>query len=249
MMTVQFASGRISPWGAEDFHRAAERTVSTVFNPKVQELARAVGIDEALIVPDWILPRSSGLNLGQAWFNHLVRQQTSLGASEDEARKLALEGARSLLSRYIDDQEILDHVMRSFEKGRNTILVRVSEEKETFVHEICHTLADKLKLPYDEVTPKVLIDDLYKETGNPIYRSQSQRIRKWLSHSHEAFTEVLTRYFLRHLRPDGKLHRLAEALIKSSDDPAIRALVGTAVGAFIAITGAWKELPNGRTSQ
>jgi hypothetical protein len=246
---------RATEFGSSELPEASA-FVSSMFNPKIVEFAKSIGIDEALIVPKGTLSEATGINLGQAWLKYATRLWTmEWGLTGDKAKRYVLDRLEGLLSRTIKKQELLDYVIKALLEGKETVVVEADAPKAVVVHEICHKLAADLGVPFDEVAPDSIVHGLFEETGDPVHLYIKNRWREsrgdvpWVKRTQEAYTEVLARYFIGQLKEGGTLHRLAEAMIRNSDKPFIRDLIGTALGVYVAVTGLWKELPHGRTSQ
>ena len=211
---------------------------------RLHEFSNLVGHNVLMSTPD--LKTAAGVNLGASWYKKILEHF----GDESKADSYYL----SALDKMGLDK-FSKHLLDLSKNDQETSVVHSSAEYETMVHELSHTLADKLGVPFNRLTPQSVIEALKREVPENHYPAD------WIKKTHEAYTEVLTQYFMRnwrkvkglsYLRPGDFTYNLAEHLIMSNNDLA-KKLIGWALGTALAVTGAYKEgsngsVNNGRTS-
>jgi len=219
------------PWSPSE-------TPESQLPPHVEELGRQLGVTHFFLGAEgktW-----EGLNLAGWWRDHLVDYYESQGVGEQGARYMA----HSQINSIIEDipgltAEEKASAMNSVASGKGVVFLHPGAKgRGTAIHEIMHMLTGR-ELYEDLSGPLVKdseIKQLISDMADPKtdIRQLLSRRREWLSRRQEYFTELMTQYFLKGLKESSKSHQLAEAILKSSENPVVRDLLGKALGVTIA---------------
>lgn len=194
------------------------------------DFARTVGITETHLLDQLSSPEFLGVNWGQQYYKVLA---------DYNGPEKAKSTLKSMLFLHVSmDPRIVAHIIDAVSGGGEVVTLQPFADKHVVTHEFAHTLAGKLGVPYNEITPGHILRSLAEELPEKFKNYDWD----WINRTHEAYTEVLTNYFMGNFKPDSPLHQLSERMIMASDDPNIRSLIGTALGLALVATGAYKQM-------
>lgn len=187
-----------------------------------------------------------GLNLSHDWLDRVKDYYEAKGFSPKQREQLAHmfldEEVQKLKN--LTPQEKID-ITKSVKEGKAIVLLhpRVTG-RGTAIHETMHSLVDKelkgdLKGKVDlEAVGQLVMDSKESAEHNIVELAENL---KWITRSQEFYTEVMTQYFMGNIKAGTRSFRLAEAILRNSQDPLIRDLIGVSLGTVISF-GLWKKL-------
>lgn len=211
--------------------------------PHIAQLGQKLGITKYFVGVE--MPQT-GLNLSHGWFSRVIDYYRDKGFSPMDSRYAAgktlddeIQKLRNLMP-----QEKAD-ITKAVKEGKSVVMLHPRVKgRGTAIHETMHTLIEDelgkdLSGKVDLAEVGQLILDA-KDSDKFSVRDLSENL-KWITRRQEYFTETMTQYFMGNLKAGSRTLKLAEAILRHSQNPLVRDLIGTSLGTAISF-GLWKKL-------
>lgn len=240
-----FEPGKLSWEHYKEFpiEQKAVKIAGEIIPLHIVQLGQKLGITKYFVGVD--MPQR-GLNLSGEWLDRVRDFYKAKGFSPRQTEQLSDMFLRDEIEKLknLTPQEKAD-IAKSVKEGKSAVFIHPRVKgRGTAIHETMHTLIDR-ELEGD-LTGRV---DL-KEVEQLVYDSKESKEHdvaelaenlNWITRKHEFYTETMTQYFMGNLRAGTRTFRLAEAILRHSQDPLVRDLIGASLGTVISF-GLMKKL-------